>query len=167
VPAYLWVSVVNLGAIPVLADIDDTFCLDPADVEFKITPRTTGVIAVHMSGRRRTSERSRRSRGTTTLKSQMIHAGGVSTASDPFRPLMDQVRLDEAALDFFGQPLSQWEKERISAAFSSQNSGSSIPAIEKVLDQKIRRSTSPTSISLTPLRYCSEHESLRRPFTMD
>lgn len=54
VPAYMWVSVVaavvNLGAIPVLADIDDTFCLDPAMVEAKITPRTTGVIAVHMSG---------------------------------------------------------------------------------------------------------------------
>ncbi len=54
VPAYLWVSVaaavVNLGAIPVLADIDDTFCMDPADVEAKITPRTTGVILVHMSG---------------------------------------------------------------------------------------------------------------------
>ncbi len=34
VPAYMWVSivaaVVNLGAIPVLADVDDTFCLDPA-----------------------------------------------------------------------------------------------------------------------------------------
>ena len=54
VPAYMWVSVVaavvNLGAIPVLADIDDTFCLDSADVEAKITPRTRGVIAVHMSG---------------------------------------------------------------------------------------------------------------------
>ena len=54
VPAYMWVSVVaavvNLGAIPVLADINDTFCLDPAAVEAKITPRTTGVIVVHMSG---------------------------------------------------------------------------------------------------------------------
>ena len=54
VPAYMWVSivaaVVNLGAIPILADIDDTFCLDPVDLEAKITPRTTGVIAVHMSG---------------------------------------------------------------------------------------------------------------------
>jgi 8-amino-3,8-dideoxy-alpha-D-manno-octulosonate transaminase len=50
----MWVSVasavVNLGAIPVLADIDDTFCLDPADVEAKITSRTTGVILIHMSG---------------------------------------------------------------------------------------------------------------------
>lgn len=54
VPAYMWVSViaavVNLGAIPVLADIDNTFCLDPDDVQRKITPRTAGVIAVHMSG---------------------------------------------------------------------------------------------------------------------
>lgn len=54
VPAYMWVSViaavVNLGAIPVLADIDDTFCLDPVAVEAKITSRTTGIIVVHMSG---------------------------------------------------------------------------------------------------------------------
>lgn len=54
VPAYLWVSVaaavVNLGAIPVLADIDDTFCMDAVSMESKITPRTSGVIFVHMSG---------------------------------------------------------------------------------------------------------------------
>ena len=54
VPAYLWVSVlsavVNLGAIPVLADINETFCLDPSDVQRKITPRTSGIIAVHRSG---------------------------------------------------------------------------------------------------------------------
>ena len=54
VPAYMWVSVVaavvNQGAIPVLADIDDTFCLDPADVERQITERTAGIIMVHMSG---------------------------------------------------------------------------------------------------------------------
>lgn len=54
VPAYMWVSVVaavvNLGAIPVLADIDETFCLDPAAVQKSITPRTTGMIVVHMSG---------------------------------------------------------------------------------------------------------------------
>ena len=54
VPAYMWVSVVaaivNLGAIPVLADIDETFCLDPVAVQKSITPRTTGMIVVHMSG---------------------------------------------------------------------------------------------------------------------
>lgn len=54
IPAYLWVSiiasVVNRGAIPVFADIDTTFCLDPADVARKITARTAGVILAHMSG---------------------------------------------------------------------------------------------------------------------
>jgi dTDP-4-amino-4,6-dideoxygalactose transaminase len=54
VPAYLWVSVVaavvNQGAIPVLADIDETFGLDVRDVERKITSRTSGIIMVHMSG---------------------------------------------------------------------------------------------------------------------
>jgi 8-amino-3,8-dideoxy-alpha-D-manno-octulosonate transaminase len=54
VPAYMWVSVVaavvNQGAIPVLADIDETFCMDPAQLERQITGRTKGVIVVHMSG---------------------------------------------------------------------------------------------------------------------
>jgi dTDP-4-amino-4,6-dideoxygalactose transaminase len=54
IPAYMWVSVasavVNRGAIPVLADIDDTFCLDPKSVEAKISDKTTGIIVVHMSG---------------------------------------------------------------------------------------------------------------------
>jgi 8-amino-3,8-dideoxy-alpha-D-manno-octulosonate transaminase len=54
IPAYLWVAiaaaVVNLGAIPVLADIDDTFCLDPESVERRITPKTVGIVMAHMSG---------------------------------------------------------------------------------------------------------------------
>ncbi len=54
VPAFLWVAiaaaVVNLGAIPLLADIDDTFCLDPANVERRITPHTRGIVMAHMSG---------------------------------------------------------------------------------------------------------------------
>jgi dTDP-4-amino-4,6-dideoxygalactose transaminase len=54
IPAYLWVSVaaavVNRGAIPVLADIDNTFGLDPRSIEEKIGPRTTGIIVIHMSG---------------------------------------------------------------------------------------------------------------------
>jgi len=54
VPAYMWVavvaSVVNLGAIPILADIDDTFGINPEDLLTRITPRTRGIIAVHMSG---------------------------------------------------------------------------------------------------------------------
>jgi dTDP-4-amino-4,6-dideoxygalactose transaminase len=50
----MWVAVVaavvNLGAIPVLADIDESFTLNPTDLERKITPRTKGIIVVHMSG---------------------------------------------------------------------------------------------------------------------
>jgi 8-amino-3,8-dideoxy-alpha-D-manno-octulosonate transaminase len=50
----MWVSViaavVNLGAIPVLADIDETFGIDPELLPHRITSRTRGIIAVHMSG---------------------------------------------------------------------------------------------------------------------
>lgn len=54
VPAYMWVSVVaavvNRGAIPVLADVDETFCIDPKALEERISSKTTGIIVVHMSG---------------------------------------------------------------------------------------------------------------------
>lgn len=55
VPAYTWLatatSVLAVGAIPVLADIDDTMTLDPQDFERRIGPRTRAVIPVHMAGR--------------------------------------------------------------------------------------------------------------------
>ncbi len=54
VPAYTWWSdytcAVHAGGLPVFADIDRTFNLDPADFERKITPRTKAVIAVHLLG---------------------------------------------------------------------------------------------------------------------
>jgi dTDP-4-amino-4,6-dideoxygalactose transaminase len=54
VPGFTFVAtmsaVVYARAIPVLAEIDDTFNIDPADVEAKITPRTRAIIAVHMLG---------------------------------------------------------------------------------------------------------------------
>jgi dTDP-4-amino-4,6-dideoxygalactose transaminase len=54
IPAYMWVSVaaavVNQGAIPVLVDIDETFCMSASDLEKRITPKTTGIVVVHMSG---------------------------------------------------------------------------------------------------------------------
>lgn len=55
VPAYTWLatatSVLTVGAIPVLAEVDETLGLDPADFERKIRPHTRAVIPVHMSGR--------------------------------------------------------------------------------------------------------------------
>lgn len=39
------------GGIPVFAEISaDTLCLDPVDVRSRVTPRTAGVILVHMAG---------------------------------------------------------------------------------------------------------------------
>jgi dTDP-4-amino-4,6-dideoxygalactose transaminase len=54
VPGFTFIAsmsaIVYAGALPVLAEIDDTFNLDPADVEARITPRTRAILAVHMLG---------------------------------------------------------------------------------------------------------------------
>lgn len=53
-PGFLWVaclaSIVRAGGIPRLVDIDDTFTMDPDDLEQKINERTKAVLLVHMSG---------------------------------------------------------------------------------------------------------------------
>lgn len=42
------VSVYSLGATPVFAEVDpDTLCLDPNDIEHRITPRTKAIVVVH------------------------------------------------------------------------------------------------------------------------
>ena len=38
------------GALPVFAEIDESFNLDPADIERHITPQTKLIIAVHLQG---------------------------------------------------------------------------------------------------------------------
>ena len=38
------------GMVPVFADIDETLCIDPIDVERKITNKTRAIVAVHMFG---------------------------------------------------------------------------------------------------------------------
>src|SRR5215472_8114455 len=43
-------SIVYAKAIPVLAEIDETFNLDPKDVEAKITRHTKAIMVVHMMG---------------------------------------------------------------------------------------------------------------------
>lgn len=54
VPGYMWVScvsaIVRTGAIPRLVDIDDSFCIDPDDLERKIGPHSRAVLTVNMSG---------------------------------------------------------------------------------------------------------------------
>lgn len=52
VPAYTWMATaaapVMVGAVPVMADINESLTIDPADIERKITPNTRAIIPVHM-----------------------------------------------------------------------------------------------------------------------
>jgi len=54
VPAFTFLAtyeaVLEVGAIPVMADIDETLNLDPAEIDRKRTPLTKAVIPVHMCG---------------------------------------------------------------------------------------------------------------------
>lgn len=54
VPAYTFIAtaaaVVDVGAIPVIAEIDDSLGMCPVDLEKKITPYTKAVIVVNMVG---------------------------------------------------------------------------------------------------------------------
>lgn len=54
IPAYTWIAtasaVAALGAVPVIAEVDESLTLDPADVEAKVTPYTRAIIPVHMRG---------------------------------------------------------------------------------------------------------------------
>ena len=54
VPAYTWIAsasaVVAAGAVPILAEVDESLTLDPGDLESKITPYTKAILPVHMRG---------------------------------------------------------------------------------------------------------------------
>ncbi len=54
VPGYTFMAtataVLAVGAIPVIAEIDDSLTLDPADVASKITKNTKAIIPVHICG---------------------------------------------------------------------------------------------------------------------
>jgi 8-amino-3,8-dideoxy-alpha-D-manno-octulosonate transaminase len=54
VPAYTWNATANAvlaaGALPVLAEVDDSLTIDPADAERKVTSRTKAILPVHMRG---------------------------------------------------------------------------------------------------------------------
>jgi len=52
VPAYTWVATamatLAVGAVPIMADIDESLTIDPEDIKRKITPYTRAIIPVHM-----------------------------------------------------------------------------------------------------------------------
>ena len=53
-PAWTWYSCYNtilqVGALPVFAEIDKSFNIDPHDIEHLITPQTKVIMAVHLQG---------------------------------------------------------------------------------------------------------------------
>lgn len=54
VPAFTWVAtasaVIGVGAVPIIAEIDESLTLDPEDVVSRITNRTKAIAIVHMRG---------------------------------------------------------------------------------------------------------------------
>lgn len=54
IPSYTFVAtasaIMQVGAIPIIANIDKTLTIDPEEVLKKITPKTKAVVAVHMDG---------------------------------------------------------------------------------------------------------------------
>jgi 8-amino-3,8-dideoxy-alpha-D-manno-octulosonate transaminase len=54
IPAYTWNATANAvlaaGAMPVLAEVDESLTLDPEDVVRKLTPQTRALLPVHMRG---------------------------------------------------------------------------------------------------------------------
>ena len=53
-PAWTWHSCYNAivlaGALPVFAEIDQSFNIDASDIEGRITPRTKAILAAHLQG---------------------------------------------------------------------------------------------------------------------
>ena len=45
-----WEAILDIGALPIFTEIDQTLNMDPADLEKKITDKTRAIIPVHMLG---------------------------------------------------------------------------------------------------------------------
>jgi 8-amino-3,8-dideoxy-alpha-D-manno-octulosonate transaminase len=54
IPAWSWIScftsVVRLGARPVLAEMDESLCLDPSEIDRLVTEKTRAVLVIHFQG---------------------------------------------------------------------------------------------------------------------
>lgn len=83
-PSFGWYSnygsIVMSGALPVFADIDDSFGIDPQDFERKITSRTKAVVVIHFQGGAARIEEIAaiaRSRGITVIEDCAQAFGGL------------------------------------------------------------------------------------------
>jgi len=89
IPAYTWIAcaytVTNVGAIPILAEVDETLTVDPVDAERKISSRTRAIVAVHMRGApaRMDQLRDLASRYRLTLIEDVAQAVGGSFLGQP------------------------------------------------------------------------------------
>src|ERR1035437_2303735 len=82
-PAWTWHSgytaILMTGALPVFAEVDDSFGIDPADIEARITPNTKAIMVVHLFGAPADMERIMplaRRRGLKVLEDVAQSAGG-------------------------------------------------------------------------------------------
>jgi len=73
-------AVIHVGARPVFADIDpETYCLDPEDVNEKMTRRTAAVIPVHIYGHPAEMDKFK-----ALVYEEKDHAGNVRRKSRPY-----------------------------------------------------------------------------------
>jgi len=74
-----WESIFECGATPVFCEIDQTLCMDPADLEKKITDKTRCIVPVHMMGAQARIEEIKAiadKRGIPVLEDTAQSAGG-------------------------------------------------------------------------------------------
>ena len=45
-----WEAILETGAVPVFAEVDETLCMDPGDIHKRISARTKAIVPVHMCG---------------------------------------------------------------------------------------------------------------------
>jgi 8-amino-3,8-dideoxy-alpha-D-manno-octulosonate transaminase len=74
-----WETILDAGAVPVFAEIDESLCLDPRDLAARITPRTKAVLPVHMCGAMARIEdivKSAENRGVPVIEDTAQSCGG-------------------------------------------------------------------------------------------
>lgn len=79
-------SILALGAVPILVDVDDTLTLDPEAVERAITPRTKVIMPVHMCG-------------------SMANLQGLQTICDQYGLLLLEDACQAIGATYYGKPL--------------------------------------------------------------
>lgn len=134
IPSYTFVAtagaVLQVGAIPVVANINDSLMIDISDIESKITDRTKAIIPVHMDGLQCEIDR-------------IVELGKVKNI-----PIVEDVAQALGA-QFKGRPLGSWgdigcfsfNRDKVLTAgeggLITTNKGDLTPRIQMCVDQAI------------------------------